>query len=213
MRRTTPIGRQKYKVKAIGQSNVSYSKELIAQIQKRLYNLGIERETLVKSSLKSDGTWDGILGEGTKTAIRKFQEMNNLPATGIPDNKTLELLGFPSSNETNNETVILPYLPIARERAEQEFGKYAGELEEGETLYEFLTKLYKKHKIGFYDIDRFIRVAQNIGIKPDEELSKEKLLALLARYKELRVLNCLLFATIGIGALALIITFLPERKG
>ena len=39
------------------------------------------------------GTPDGAWGNGSRNAMRAFQEQNGLPVTGAPDRATLDALG------------------------------------------------------------------------------------------------------------------------
>jgi len=121
MRRHTKIGEPKLKtnyktktvgnqpVKPVGQSSTGYN-PLIAQVQQRLYELGYN-DVLVKTSRKKDGTWDGILGEGTMATIKKFQADKGLPQTGYPDDATLIALGLkPTPPIVPDKTKIIEWL-------------------------------------------------------------------------------------------------------
>lgn len=54
-------------------------------------------ETAVQSALASEGYYrgriDGVVGEGTRSAIRAYQRRNRLPATGRIDDSLLDRLG------------------------------------------------------------------------------------------------------------------------
>lgn len=65
--------------------------ELVMSLQNRLNDLEY-----------SVGTVDGVFGNKTKAAIEDFQSDNNLPITGIADQKTQELL-FSDSAKTKEE--------------------------------------------------------------------------------------------------------------
>ena len=56
--------------------------------QNLLYNLGYD----MSSSLKKDGTFDGIWGNGSVNALKSFQEDNNLSKDGILGIKTCKKL-------------------------------------------------------------------------------------------------------------------------
>jgi peptidoglycan hydrolase-like protein with peptidoglycan-binding domain len=42
------------------------------------------------------GAVDGVLGEGTKTALRRFQLLKDLQVTGLMSTDTLNALGVPA---------------------------------------------------------------------------------------------------------------------
>ena len=44
------------------------------------------------------GTPDGVWGNGSRNAMRAFQERNGLAPTGAPDRATLEALGIQASD-------------------------------------------------------------------------------------------------------------------
>jgi len=163
----------------LGQSAQQYSRELIRKIQERLYNLGIARDILVKTSLRKDGTWDGILGEGTKQAIKIFQTYNNLPATGYPDEQTLKLLGIEQYDE--NE-LVLPS-EIARQQAHQKVRELLSYLSEGETLDEFLWKIVNNNLVSIKEAMELKNMAQNMGIKGNTKLDKITAFGLLGQYE------------------------------
>ncbi|HET8702063.1 MAG TPA: peptidoglycan-binding domain-containing protein [Nitrococcus sp.] len=48
-------------------------------------------------------TVDGIMGPNTRSALRKYQESNGLPATGRPNEQTLQKLGVPNQNPGTNQ--------------------------------------------------------------------------------------------------------------
>lgn len=54
-------------------------------------------QTMLNAGGFDSGTPDGIWGAGSRTAMRAFQEQNDLQATGAPDRATLEALGAPQS--------------------------------------------------------------------------------------------------------------------
>jgi len=87
------------------------SSYIIKKVQQRLYELGYN-DVLVSSSRKKDGTWDGILGQGTMATIKKFQQDRGLQVTGMPDNPTLQALGIlstptpPIPTPPNKEAII-----------------------------------------------------------------------------------------------------------
>ncbi|MEM8800553.1 MAG: peptidoglycan-binding protein, partial [Pseudomonadota bacterium] len=88
--------------KAVGGLAQSFGKTRVSEFSKRLilgdesgvrspiYEVVLKR---VQAKLKEDGhytsTVDGKFGPGTSGAIRKYQEANSLPVTGIPDQRTL----------------------------------------------------------------------------------------------------------------------------
>lgn len=58
---------------------------------------GNQFEAAVQSALASEGYYrgriDGLVGEGTRSAIRTYQRRNRLPATGRIDDSLLNSLG------------------------------------------------------------------------------------------------------------------------
>jgi peptidoglycan hydrolase-like protein with peptidoglycan-binding domain len=61
----------------------SYEKSLVANVQRALANRGFH-----------PGAADGRLGDETRTALRAFQKSENLEATGLPNDRTLQTLGI-----------------------------------------------------------------------------------------------------------------------
>lgn len=55
-------------------------------------------QTLLNAGGFDAGTPDGIWGSGSRSAMRAFQEENDLPPTGAPDRATLEALGVQPGN-------------------------------------------------------------------------------------------------------------------
>ncbi|HWA91461.1 MAG TPA: peptidoglycan-binding protein [Rhizomicrobium sp.] len=56
---------------------------MIMRVQSKLHELGYYT-----------GTIDGVFGSGTKDALRRFQLVKQLPATGRMDDATLAALGI-----------------------------------------------------------------------------------------------------------------------
>ena len=54
-------------------------------------------QTMLTAGGFEAGTPDGVWGNGSRKAMRAFQEQNGLPATGAPDRATLQALGVPTS--------------------------------------------------------------------------------------------------------------------
>ncbi len=87
------------------------SSKVVKDVQQRLYELGYN-DVLVSSSRKKDGTWDGILGQGTMATIKKFQQDRGLQVTGMPDTPTLQALGIistpppPKPPPPNKEAIV-----------------------------------------------------------------------------------------------------------
>ena len=50
-------------------------------------------QTLLNAGGFDAGTPDGVWGNGSRNAMRMFQEQNGLPTTGAPDRATLKALG------------------------------------------------------------------------------------------------------------------------
>jgi len=50
-------------------------------------------QTILNAGGFDAGTPDGIWGDGSRNAMREFQQQNGLPPTGSPDRATLEALG------------------------------------------------------------------------------------------------------------------------
>ena len=75
------------------------------------------------------GDIDGIFGNGTKTAVIKFQKDNNLSADGIVGSKTLEALKITGSNATSkfteSEINLLARIISAESRGEPYEGQVA----------------------------------------------------------------------------------------
>jgi len=95
MRRDTLWGKPEKPIyqapqKALGQA---YDYETVKKAQTALYAKGIN-SYLVTTSLKADGTFDGVWGPGTESAVIKFQQGRGLPATGVLDTATLSALGI-----------------------------------------------------------------------------------------------------------------------
>ncbi|EDM71441.1 lytic murein transglycosylase [Roseobacter sp. AzwK-3b] len=55
-------------------------------------------QTMLNAGGFDAGTPDGVWGNGSRKAMRAFQEQNGLPATGAPDRVTLEALGVSPSD-------------------------------------------------------------------------------------------------------------------
>jgi hypothetical protein len=55
-------------------------------------------QTLLNAGGFDAGTPDGVWGSGSRSAMRAFQEENDLPPTGAPDRATLEALGVQPGN-------------------------------------------------------------------------------------------------------------------
>lgn len=55
-------------------------------------------QTLLNAGGFDAGTPDGVWGSGSRSAMRAFQEDNDLPPTGAPDRATLEALGVQPGN-------------------------------------------------------------------------------------------------------------------
>ncbi len=68
----------------------------VRQIQTKLKNWGYYT-----------GAIDGIYGNGTYNAVKKFQQKNGLTADGIAGSKTLSAMGISSSNMQSNNNVNL----------------------------------------------------------------------------------------------------------
>lgn len=51
---------------------------------------------------------DGVLGEATRTAIRRFQSQHHLPVTGEPDKPTLDKLGVAAPQGTAQAPMAHP---------------------------------------------------------------------------------------------------------
>ncbi|MDE4142960.1 peptidoglycan-binding domain-containing protein [Phaeobacter gallaeciensis] len=51
-------------------------------------------QTMLNAGGFNAGDPDGVWGNGSKKALRKFQEANGLSATGAPDRKTLKAMGL-----------------------------------------------------------------------------------------------------------------------
>ncbi|ARU02445.1 peptidoglycan-binding domain-containing protein [Yoonia vestfoldensis] len=54
-------------------------------------------QTMLNAGGFDAGTPDGVWGNGSRNAMRAFQEQNGLAPTGAPDRATLEALGVPTS--------------------------------------------------------------------------------------------------------------------
>ena len=61
----------------------SYGKSLVSAVQRALENRGFH-----------PGGADGKLGDETRAALRAFQKSENLEATGLPNDRTLQSLGI-----------------------------------------------------------------------------------------------------------------------
>lgn len=68
------------------QTSGSQSRTQITQVQQALKAKGYD-----------PGTTDGVMGTSTQEALRKFQQANGLPVTGMVDGQTAKALGISSS--------------------------------------------------------------------------------------------------------------------
>ena len=55
-------------------------------------------QTMLNAGGFDAGTPDGVWGNGSRNAMRAFQEQNGLAPTGAPDRATLEALGIQASD-------------------------------------------------------------------------------------------------------------------
>jgi peptidoglycan hydrolase-like protein with peptidoglycan-binding domain len=67
------------------------SRSQISQVQQALKAKGYD-----------PGTTDGVMGEQTQQALRKFQQANGLPATGTVDAQTAKALGVSTSTSSRD---------------------------------------------------------------------------------------------------------------
>ncbi len=105
---------------------------------------GISQIYSLQTRLKELGYYsirvDGIYGSGTQRAVRWFQEVNGLPATGKADNTTQQLL-FSSSAKPAGSGIIIPdyqvldrsnryqYAVVPLQRRLKELGYYGGSID------------------------------------------------------------------------------------
>jgi peptidoglycan hydrolase-like protein with peptidoglycan-binding domain len=75
------------------QSSGSQPSTQISQVQKALKAKGYD-----------PGTTDGVMGTQTQEALRKFQQANGLPVTGMVDSQTAKALGISSSGTASGSS-------------------------------------------------------------------------------------------------------------
>ena len=98
------------------------------------YGSQSDEVTQIQTRLKSWGYFSGPVtgyyGSQTTEAIKKFQQTHGLSATGVADEKTLELIGLPSSSSSsasvsNSDFELLARIISAEARGEPYIGQVA----------------------------------------------------------------------------------------
>ena len=98
------------------------------------YGSQSDEVTQIQTRLKSWGYFSGPVtgyyGSQTTQAIKKFQQAHGLSATGVADEKTLELIGLPSSSSSsasvsNSDFELLARIISAEARGEPYTGQVA----------------------------------------------------------------------------------------
>lgn len=99
------------------------------------YGSQSDEVTQIQTRLKSWGYFSGPItgyyGTQTTEAVKKFQETHGLTATGVADEKTLELIGLPTSSTSSSPSVsdsdfeLLARIISAEARGEPYIGQVA----------------------------------------------------------------------------------------